>query len=58
MSDLSVNLDALARSQSQLSVSSYFDAGLFEREMATIVRAGPRYLGARPRRLPDPGAGR
>jgi len=45
MSDLSVNLDALARSQSQLSVSSYFDAGLFEREMATIVRAGPRYLG-------------
>jgi choline monooxygenase len=45
MSDLSVNLDALARSQSQLPVSSYFDAGLFAREMATIVRAGPRYLG-------------
>jgi len=32
MSDLSVTLEALARGQSQLSVSSYFDADLFQRE--------------------------
>ena len=45
MSDLSVNLAALERSRSQLSVSSYFDDGLFRREMATLFAHGPRYLG-------------
>ncbi len=45
MSDLSVTLDSLARGHSQLSVTSYFDEGLFEHEMAAIVRPGPRYLG-------------
>ncbi len=45
MSDLSVSLQALERSRSQLSVSSYFDARLFEREQARIFQAFPRYLG-------------
>ena len=45
MSDLSVNLAALERSRSQLSVSSYFDDGLFRREMATLFANRPRYLG-------------
>ncbi|HEY9239050.1 MAG TPA: aromatic ring-hydroxylating dioxygenase subunit alpha [Burkholderiaceae bacterium] len=45
MSDLSVNLAALDRSHSQLSVSSYFDEGLFRRETATLFAGGPRYLG-------------
>ena len=45
MSDLSVTLEALERSRSQLSVTSYFDADLFRREMDRIIRPGPRYLG-------------
>jgi len=45
MSDLSVTLAALERSRSQLSVSSYFDDGLFRREMATLFANRPRYLG-------------
>jgi choline monooxygenase len=45
MSDLSVTLDALARSRSQLSVSTYFDAGLFRRELELIFQCAPRYLG-------------
>jgi len=45
MSDLSVTLAALERSRSQLSVSSYFDAELFRREMACIFDNSPRYLG-------------
>jgi choline monooxygenase len=45
MSDLSVTLDALERSRTQLSVSAYFDADLFRREMATIFDPGPRYVG-------------
>ena len=45
MSDLSVTLAALERSRSQLSVSSYFDDGLFRREIATLFAARPRYLG-------------
>src|SRR5206468_12234322 len=45
MSDLSVTLAALERSRSQLSVSSYFDAELFRREMARIFDNSPRYLG-------------
>jgi choline monooxygenase len=45
MSDLSVTREVLARSHSQLGVGSYFDAGVFEREMDRIIRPGPRYLG-------------
>jgi choline monooxygenase len=45
MSDLIANLDALQRSRSQLSVSSYFDTALFEREMAGMFKNMPRYLG-------------
>ena len=45
MSDLSVTREALERSRSQLSVSSYFDAALFQRERARIFAAGPRYVG-------------
>ena len=45
MSDLSVSPEALARSRTQLSVSSYFDEGLFSREQALIFRQAPRYLG-------------
>ena len=45
MSDLSVTLEALERSHSQLSVSSYFDPGLFQREMASLFHNGPRYVG-------------
>ena len=45
MSDLSVPLAALERSRSQLSVSSYFDADVFRREMASIFKTSPRYLG-------------
>ena len=47
MSDLSITLDALERSRSQLSVSCYFDEALFHREQALILRRGPRYLGHR-----------
>ena len=45
MSDLSVTPDALSRSRSQLSVSTYFDTPLFEREMAQLFANRPRYLG-------------
>ena len=45
MSDLSVTPEALRRSCSQLSVSTYFDTALFEREMAQLFRNRPRYLG-------------
>jgi len=45
MSDLSVPLEALQRARSQLSVSTYFDAGLHRREMELIFESGPRYLG-------------
>ena len=45
MSDLSVTRDALERSRSQLSVSSYFDAALLQRERARIFAASPRYVG-------------
>ena len=45
MSDLSVTLEALERSRSQLSVSTYFDDELFRREMELIFNRGPRYLG-------------
>src|SRR5437667_12188864 len=45
MSDLSVTLEALERSRSQLCVSTYFDDDLFRREMELIFQHGPRYLG-------------
>jgi len=45
MSDLSLSLQALERSRSQLSVSAYFDEALFRREQELILHHGPRYLG-------------
>jgi phenylpropionate dioxygenase-like ring-hydroxylating dioxygenase large terminal subunit len=45
MSDLSISLAALARSRTQLPVSSYFDDALFRREMELIYQSGPRYVG-------------
>ena len=45
MSDLSIGLEALERSRSQLSVSAYFDEGLFRKEQALIFERYPRYLG-------------
>ncbi len=45
MSDLSISLEALERSRTQLSVSSYFDESLFRRELELIFQHAPRYLG-------------
>ncbi len=45
MSDLSVTLEALERSRSQLSVHAYFDAVLYGREMERIFQHSPRYVG-------------
>ncbi|MDZ5459436.1 aromatic ring-hydroxylating oxygenase subunit alpha [Azohydromonas lata] len=45
MSDLSISLEALERSRSQLSVSTYFDEALFRNEQRLIFQPGPRYLG-------------
>jgi len=45
MSDLSISLEALERSRTQLSVSSYFDESLFQREQELIFQHAPRYLG-------------
>ena len=45
MSDLSLSLESLEQSRSQLPVSSYFDAELFRKEQALILHHGPRYLG-------------
>ncbi len=45
MSDLSIALDALERSRSQLSVNNYFDAGHFERERRLIFQPAARYIG-------------
>jgi phenylpropionate dioxygenase-like ring-hydroxylating dioxygenase large terminal subunit len=45
MSDLSISLEALERSTSQLPVTSYFDEGLFQQEQKLIFDAGPRYVG-------------
>ncbi|MFT3779852.1 MAG: aromatic ring-hydroxylating dioxygenase subunit alpha [Ottowia sp.] len=42
MSDLSLQLQQAA---SQLSVHSYFDQALFERELRLIFEPGPRYVG-------------
>ena len=45
MSDLSVSLEALERSHSQLSVSTYFDEALFRDEQRLIFDGAPRYVG-------------
>jgi phenylpropionate dioxygenase-like ring-hydroxylating dioxygenase large terminal subunit len=45
MSDLSISLEALEQSRSQLPVSSYFDEALFRREQDLLFQHGPRYLG-------------
>jgi len=45
MSDLSISLEALERSRSQLPVSSYFDEDLFRSEQELIFQHSPRYLG-------------
>ena len=45
MSNLSTSLEALERSRTQLSVSSYFDESLFRRELELIFQHAPRYLG-------------
>ncbi|MBE7419020.1 MAG: aromatic ring-hydroxylating dioxygenase subunit alpha [Ideonella sp.] len=45
MSDLSHSLEALARSRTQLPVSSYFDDALHRRELELIFQPGPRYIG-------------
>jgi choline monooxygenase len=42
MSDLSLQLQQAA---SQLPVSTYFEEALFQREMNTLFRQGPRYVG-------------
>lgn len=45
MSDLSITLEALERSRSQLSVATYFDEALFREEQRLIFESGPKYLG-------------
>ncbi len=45
MSDLSITLNALSQTDSQLSVNAYFDEALFCREQATLFSQRPRYLG-------------
>jgi phenylpropionate dioxygenase-like ring-hydroxylating dioxygenase large terminal subunit len=45
MSDLSISLEALERSRTQLSVASYFDEALFREEQRLIFERAPRYLG-------------
>ena len=42
MSDLSLRL---LQATSQLPISSYFDAALYEREQQKLFAKGPRYLG-------------
>ncbi|HCL85685.1 MAG TPA: Rieske (2Fe-2S) protein, partial [Comamonadaceae bacterium] len=42
MSDLSLQLQ---QATSQLPVSSYFDPALLQRELDTLFRPGPRYVG-------------
>ena len=45
MSDLSISLEALERSRSQLPVNSYFDEGVFGDERALIFEPAPTYAG-------------
>ena len=51
MSDLSLQLQQAA---SQLPVSTYFDEALFQRELKTLFRQGPRYVGHQ-LAVPQPG---
>jgi choline monooxygenase len=45
MSDLSISLGALEQARSQLSVSTYFDESLHQRELVALFQRGPRYVG-------------
>jgi choline monooxygenase len=45
MSDLSISLEALQRSRSQLPVSDYFDEGVHAAERATIFERAAPYVG-------------
>ena len=45
MSDLSISLEALEQSCSQLPVSSYFDEALYRSEQDLLFEHGPRYVG-------------
>jgi choline monooxygenase len=45
MSDLSISLESLSRSRTQLSVTSYFDAAVYRQEQALVLGPSPRYLG-------------
>jgi phenylpropionate dioxygenase-like ring-hydroxylating dioxygenase large terminal subunit len=54
MSDLSIRLEALERSRSQLPVSAYFDDSLFAREQAWLLARAPRYAG-HALSVPEPG---
>jgi choline monooxygenase len=47
MSDLSITRDALDRSTSALGVATYFDEALYRREIETLFKQGPRYVGHR-----------
>ncbi len=46
--------DRLVRSHTQLPVGAYFDDALFEREIETLFRGGPGYVGHE-RMVPEPG---
>ena len=45
MSDLSISLEALDQSSSQLPVSTYFSQDLYRSEQRLIFEPGPRYVG-------------
>lgn len=45
MSDLSIRLEALHHSRTQLGVATYFDEDLYRKEQSLIFEPGPRYLG-------------
>ena len=45
MSDLSISLEALERSRTQLSVHTYFSEDLYRQEQKLIFDSVPRYLG-------------
>jgi choline monooxygenase len=45
MSDLSISLESLSRSRTQLPVSAYFDEGLFRSEQQLIFQQAPHYVG-------------
>ncbi|MBV9889954.1 MAG: aromatic ring-hydroxylating dioxygenase subunit alpha, partial [Rhizobacter sp.] len=45
MSDLRVTREVLAPAQSPLTVSSYFDPAVYERERERLFARSPRYIG-------------